>query len=123
MSRERGATIECDHCDATLTTGQIAVRLIRHYAKTQGWIRGLLKRSTGSAETGTGERANGKHDICPACAPAEKRRAAEREEAARARKAEGSARKRMTPEELREHKNKKARERRAARRAAEKQAA
>ena len=79
-SRERGATIECNHCDATYTTGQITIRGIRAGAKQAGWIRGLWKTSTAK------RKANTKHDICPACAPAERARADERKAAADSRR-------------------------------------
>ena len=79
-SRNRGATLECSNCDATLTTGQIQIGGIRAYAATQGWIRGLWKTSTAK------RKANTKHDICPACAPAERAKADERKQAADARR-------------------------------------
>ena len=114
LSRQRGAIIKCNRCGQTLTTGQIKVKIIRSYAKSIGWIRGLLKRSTGSSETETGERANGRHDLCPACAPAEKQRAEDRKAVADARRAARTARVRLTSEQKREARNKRARERRAA---------
>lgn len=79
-TRERGATIECNHCKSQLTTGQIHIMSIRHYAATQGWIRGLWKTSTAK------RKANTKHDICPACAPAEREAADARRRAATERR-------------------------------------
>lgn len=39
--REMGATITCNvDCGMKLVTGQVAVGLIRGYAKSRGWIRG-----------------------------------------------------------------------------------
>ena len=79
-SRNRGATLECSNCKATLTTGQIQIGRIRTYAATQGWIRGLWKTSTAK------RKANKKHDICPECAPAEREDADVRRRAATERR-------------------------------------
>lgn len=79
-SRNRGATINCSNCDAKYTTGQITVRGIRAGAKAAGWIRGLWKSSTKA------RKANTKHDICPACAPAERAAADARKAAAEERR-------------------------------------
>lgn len=79
-SRNRGATLVCSHCKATLTTGQVHIGGIRAYAATQGWIRGLWKTSTAK------RKANTKHDICPACAPAEREAADARRRAATERR-------------------------------------
>lgn len=111
--REQGATLKCNQCPATLTTGQVQAGLIRDHAKKRGWIRGLWK-------PGTAKRAaNSRDDICPACAPAEKKAAADRKAAADARRSARTARVRMTPEEKREARKKRDRERRAAKRAGE----
>jgi hypothetical protein len=70
--RESGATVRCGRCSHSLTTGQIQVKLIRAYAASLGWIRGLRK----SKWKPPGEEymlpANRRQDICPACAPAER---------------------------------------------------
>lgn len=80
--REQGATIRCngESCVSRFTTGQVRSKDIRAGAKSAGWIRGLWKPAT--AERG----ANTRHDICPSCAPAEKKAAADRKTAADARR-------------------------------------
>lgn len=85
--RETGATIRCDRCkQETITTGQIQVGILREHAARNGWGRGLRKRSTGSAETGTGEKANTRHDIGPKCMPMERAEDDQRKQAAAERR-------------------------------------
>lgn len=102
LSRNRGASLRCnyDGCEASLTTAQIQVGLIRAYARTQAWIRGLDPGS-GSPETG-GRPANRRWDICPEHAEVELERAATRKTTSDARRAERA--RSPTPEVLVERK-------------------
>ena len=96
LSRYRGAIIHCNRCGrfpnsehwkTSLTTGQVQVGAIREYAKSKGWIRGL--RKTKWIPPGQTYRlpANQRHDICPACAPAERAEVKQREQLAKDRRA------------------------------------
>jgi len=91
LTRNRGAVIHCNRCGrfpnsehwkTSLTTGQVQVGLIRGYAKSKGWIRGL--RKTKWIPPGQTYRlpANQRHDICPACAPDERAEAKQRKQIA-----------------------------------------
>ena len=82
LTRNRGAVIHCNRCKATLHTGQIQKALIRTYAQSKGWIRGL--RKTKWIPPGQTYRlpANQRHDICPACAPNERAEAKQRKQIA-----------------------------------------
>jgi hypothetical protein len=84
LSRSRGCVLCCNECDETLHTVQIQKGLVRAYAKTIGWGRGLLKKK--------------RRDLCDACMPAERqafaeqkaereKRRLERDEKARAKRA------------------------------------
>lgn len=86
LSRGRGVCMRCnyDACAATLMTAQVQAKLVRVYAGSQGWIRGLDPGS-GSPDTG-GRPANRRWDICPEHAVAERQRAAERKLASDERK-------------------------------------
>lgn len=104
--RQLGAIIECNRCVARLATAQIEVRAIRAYASTRGWIRGLRKHGTAT------ETANTRHDICLACAPAERAEEDARCRAAAERVAIRDAN-RKTPDQRRVRRNELARKRRA----------
>lgn len=93
LSRERGVILHCnyDGCKASMATASTLVSAVRGYAASVGWIRGLRKRSSGSAKTGTGQKANLRWDICPGCAPAERLEAAQRMEASAERRAKRDA--------------------------------
>lgn len=101
--RELGVTLRCNYpgCAATHTTALISVRHNRKAAAGGGWIRGLLKRSTGSAKTGTGELANARWDVCPAHAVEERAKAEARKTAANERRAARDAKRRALDEKLR----------------------
>jgi hypothetical protein len=96
--RETGATVRCDYhaCSAKLTTGQILIRPIRAYAKTQGWIRGL---DPGSGDADGGRPSNRRWDVCPTHAIDERRKCDERRQAGAARRARRDDLLKMTPEE------------------------
>lgn len=53
LPRQRGCVLRCNGCDASLHTGQIQKGLVRVYAKTLGWGRGLRLRK--------------RRDLCPVC--------------------------------------------------------
>lgn len=103
LSRNRGVCLRCnyDGCLASVTTAQVQAKLIRAYAPTVGWIRGLDPGS-GSGKLGTGRPANRRWDICPEHAVIERERAAERKLASDERRAERS--RPPTPEVLAERK-------------------
>lgn len=87
LSRNRGVCLRCnyDGCLASVTTAQVQAKLIRAYAPTEGWIRGLDPGS-GSGKLGTGRPANRRWDICPDHAIIDLQRAAERKLASDERK-------------------------------------
>lgn len=95
-----GSTIACNgkRCPCKITTGQVTKKAIRAYAKSIGWGR---RRSD---------------DLCEECFEPTKKAATER------RSARDLTRK-MTHQQRREHRNKLARERRAAKRQPAKEAA
>jgi sRNA-binding protein len=98
LSRDRGAALRCnyDGCPHGITTAQIQAGLIRAYAASVGWIRGLDSGS-GSPDTG-GRPANRRWDICPEHAVVERERAKQRKLAADERRKERT--KPPTPEVL-----------------------
>lgn len=98
-ARGWGCTVACNTvgCPWKITTGQVTKRAIRAYAKSIGWGR---------------RRA---HDLCVSCVEPAKKAAAER-------RAARDERRKMTPEQRREARNKQARDRRAAKRAPAKEA-
>jgi len=100
LTRNRGACLRCnyDNCPHGVTTAQIQAKLIRGYAASVGWIRGLDPGS-GSPDTG-GRPANRRWDICPEHAIIERERAKARKLAADERRKERA--KPPTPEVMAE---------------------
>lgn len=96
--RETGATMRCNYsgCVETLTTGQCGVRLIRAYAKTVGWIRGL---DPGSGSSDGGRPSNRRWDVCPVHAVEELAAQERRQATGAARRARRDELRGMTPEE------------------------
>lgn len=106
LSRERGVILHCnyDGCKESVYTASVLASTVRWHAASIGWIRGMRKRSSGNAETGTGQRANLKWDICPMHAKFE-RLANERRMAASAeRRARRDASRKVKDAKLKESK-------------------
>ncbi len=62
LSRQRGATLECNACGDKVQTGQVSKGAIRTYARSLGWGRGSI-----AGDKRKGIQSTKAHDLCAAC--------------------------------------------------------